>query len=137
MHSSPDRLQRLKGVHILLVEDEPDIADLLVFLFQTEGSTVSRCIDAETALSTLESVHPDLLVSNIKLPSHDGTWLIQQIRNHPCLRIQHLPALGVTSYDREVYACDALASGFNLFLSKLDSPDALVEAVSVLVALSH
>src|SRR3712207_6758280 len=88
----------LEGIHILLVEDEPDIADLLLFVLQTAGATVRRCSSAETALALLESFRPDLLISDIQLLSHDGNWLIQQIRNHSCPELHHLPALGVTSY---------------------------------------
>jgi CheY-like chemotaxis protein len=139
MHSYQDQpthakpLQPLQGLHILLVEDELDVADLLVFVFQTAGATIRWCSSAETALSVLESFPPDILVSNIKLPLHDGTWLIQQIRCHPRSELQHMPALAVTSYDREVSANLALGSGFDLFLSKLDSPEALVDAISALV----
>lgn len=123
----------LEGIHILLVEDEPDIADLLLFVLQTAGATVRRCSSAEIALPLLESFRPDLLISDIQLLSHDGNWLIQQIRNHPCSELRHLPALGVTSYHREVSADRALASGFDCFLSKLDSPNTLVEVISNLV----
>lgn len=120
-----------------MVEDEPDVADLLMFILQTAGSTVRRCTDAETALSLLEldSFQPDLLISNIKLLSHDGIWLIQQIRSHTRPELQNLPSIGVTSYDREVNAHEALTAGFNCFLSKLDTPDTLVETISALVRL--
>ena len=127
----------LEGIHILLVEDEPDITDLLLFVLQTAGAIVRRCIDAETALSILESFQPDLLISDIQLPSHNGNWLIQQIRHHPRPELRQLPALGVTSYHREVSASHALASGFDCFLSKLDSPQTLAEAVSKLVMASR
>lgn len=127
----------LEGIHILLVEDEPDIADLLLFILQIEGATVRRCSKAETALVLLESFRPDLLISNIQLLSHDGNWLIQQVRHHPCPELRRLPALGVTSYDREVSAARALASGFDCFLSKLDSPNTLIEVISKLARSSR
>jgi CheY-like chemotaxis protein len=127
----------LEGIHILLVEDEPDVADLLLFILQSAGATVRRCSSAETALSLLESFRPNLLISNIQLLSHDGNWLIQQVRNHPCPELRHLPALGVTSYHREVSADRALASGFDYFLSKLESPNTLVEVISNLVMSSR
>ena len=127
----------LEGIHILLVEDEPDIADLLLFVLQTAGAIVRRCTNAEAALSILESFQPDLLISNIQLISHDGNWLIQQIRNHPRPELRQLPALGVTSYHREVSASHALASGFDCFLSKLDSPQTLVETIAKLVMSSR
>lgn len=143
MHSHPSRSTQanqqdsLEGIHILLVEDEPDIADLLSFILQTAGAIVRRCSSAETALPLLESFRPNLLISDIQLLSHDGNWLIQQIRNHPCPELRHLPALGVTSYHREVSADRVLAAGFDCFLSKLDSPNTLVEVISKLVMSSR
>lgn len=127
----------LRNIQILLVEDEPDIADLLLFVLESAGSTVSHCTDAETALSILESCAPDLLVSNIRLSRRDGLWLIQQVRNHSCPEIRQLPAVGVTSYNREVYASHVLAAGFDRFLFKLDSPHILIETISALVAASQ
>ncbi len=125
--------QPLKGVQILLVEDEFDVANLLLFVLERAGSTVRFCIEAEDALSLLDSFQPDILVSNVKLPSHDGTWLIEQIRSHSRPELQDLPAIAVTSYDRDVCATCALEAGFDLFLSKLDSTDALVDAIAALV----
>lgn len=137
MYSHPTQLteadQPLRGLQILLVEDELDVASLLLFVLQTAGSRVKLCIEAEDALLALDTFQPDVLVSNIKLPSQDGTWLIQQIRSHSRPEIQHLPAIGVTSYDRDVCISCALDSGFDCFLSKLDPPDGIVDAIASLV----
>lgn len=132
-HTEINEPQPLKGIQILLVEDEPDVAALLLFVLQAAGSTVELCTEAEAALLVLESFQPDILISNIKLPLHDGIWLIGQIRNHLPQELQQLPAIGVTSYDREVSAACALKAGFDCFLSKLDSPDVIVKAISTLV----
>lgn len=122
----------LKGIQILLVEDELDIADLLLVIFQGAGATVRLCMEAESVLAVLETYQPDVLVANIKLPSHDGIWLIQQIRNHLRPEIRSLPAVGMTSYHRDVHADAALAAGFDCFLSKLDSPNEIVNTLSTL-----
>lgn len=129
--------QPLEGIQILLVEDEPDVASLLLLILQMSGATVEHYIQAETALLALESSSPNILVSNIMLPIHDGMWLIQQIRNHPRSEIQRLPAIGVTSYDRDVYPSHVLESGFDYFLSKLDSPDIMIEVIASLAVLSQ
>ncbi|MHC5728509.1 MAG: response regulator, partial [Nostoc sp.] len=51
-------LQQLVGTLILLVEDEPDIADLLIFILETAGAEVMALTDAEAALALVESLHP-------------------------------------------------------------------------------
>ncbi|MBD1846631.1 response regulator [Cyanobacteria bacterium FACHB-63] len=124
--------QPLTGIHILLVEDEPDMMTLLVFVLEAEGAIVSTCTDAETALSILEFSQPDILMSNIRLPEQNGIWLIQHIRQHSHPEIRQIPVIGITSYDRETSAEQALNAGFDCFLSKLDPPEALTEAIYTL-----
>lgn len=119
-------LQHLIGTLILLVEDEPDIADLLTFVLEADGAEVIALSDAETALTLVESLHPDILLCNVKLPDHDGNWLIEQIRVHSCSSLRQLPAIAITSYTREVSSHKALNAGFNRFLVKLESPDEIV-----------
>ncbi|MEH2083249.1 MAG: response regulator [Nostoc sp.] len=122
-------LQHLIGTTILLVEDEPDIADLLTFILETAGAEVMSLSDAETALDLVESLHPDLLLCNVKLPDRDGNWLIEQIRVHSSPSIRELPAIAITSYTREVSSYKALNAGFNRFLVKLESPEEIVDEI--------
>ncbi|MEH2167523.1 MAG: response regulator [Nostoc sp.] len=122
-------LQHLIGTTILLVEDEPDIADLLTFILETAGAEVMALSDAETALDLVESLHPDILLCNVKLPDRDGNWLIEQIRVHSCPSIRELPAIAITSYTREVSSHKALNAGFNRFLVKLESPEEIVDEI--------
>ncbi|MEH2046805.1 response regulator [Nostoc sp.] len=121
--------QHLIGTLILLVEDEPDIADLLTFILETAGAEVMALTDAETALDLIESLHPDILLCNVKLPVHDGNWLIEQIRVNSCPSIRELPAIAITSYTREVSSHKALNAGFNRFLVKLESPEQIVDEI--------
>ncbi|MEH1940066.1 MAG: response regulator [Nostoc sp.] len=119
-------IQQLAGTLILLVEDEPDIADLLTFILEAAGAEVIALTDAEAALDLIESLHPDILLCNVKLPDRDGNWLIEQIRVHSCSSLRQLPAIAITSYTREVSSYKALNAGFNRFLVKLESPDEIV-----------
>ncbi|MBG1258369.1 response regulator [Nostoc commune] len=128
-------LQNLIGILILLVEDEPDIADLLTFVLEADGAEVIALSDAEAALALIESLHPDILLCNVKLPDHDGNWLIEQIRVHSCLSLRQLPAIAITSYTREVSSHKALNAGFNRFLVKLESPEEIVDEIIHLLSI--
>ncbi|MBN3886474.1 MAG: response regulator [Nostoc sp.] len=119
----------LVGTTILLVEDEPDIADLLIFILEAAGAEVMALSDAEEALVLVESLHPDILLCNMKLPDHDGNWLIEQIRVHSCPSLRQLPAIAITSYTREVSSHKALNAGFDRFLVKLESPEEIVDEI--------
>ncbi len=119
-----------------MVEDEPDIAELLIFILKTAGAEVMAFIDAEAALSMLEFCHPDILLSNIKLPAHDGDWLIKQIRVHSSSLLRQLPAIAITSYTREVSSRMALDAGFDRFLVKFESPETIVAEIVHLLSTS-
>jgi len=119
----------LQGVQVLLVEDEPDIAELLVFILHTVGAEVVTATNAIEALTRLETHTPHVLLCNIKLPQHNGDWLVQQIRQHEAHTGRFLPALAVTSYSREVSAPHLLLDGFQAYLDKLSDPEQLVLAV--------
>jgi CheY-like chemotaxis protein len=122
-------LQRLVGIKILLVEDEPDIADLLIFILEAAGAEVVAFINAEIALALVESLHPDILLCNVKLPHHDGNWLIEQIRVHSCHFLRQMPAIAITSYTREVSCRKALNAGFDRFIAKLENPEEIIDEI--------
>jgi CheY-like chemotaxis protein len=111
-----DPFQSLLGIRVLLVEDEPDIQALLVFILETAGAEVVALGYAEIALRRLESRCPDILLCNVRLPLEDGYWLIRQIRTHACVALRELPAIALTSYTRDVSEVEAFNAGFDLFL---------------------
>ncbi|NDJ24983.1 response regulator [Nostoc sp. B(2019)] len=127
--SKTNLLQHLIGIRIMLVEDEPDIADLLIFILEASGAEVMAFVNAEIALALVESLHPDILLSNVKLPHHDGNWLIRQIRVHSCQFIRQLPAIAITSYTREVSCHKALSAGFDRFIAKLENPEKIINEI--------
>jgi len=122
----------LAGLIVLLVEDEPDIAELFTFILEEYGAEVVLVNSAVEALGELGQRLPDILVSNVKLPEEDGRWLIEQIRHLEGVW-NKLPAIAVTSYTREVDAERALQSGFQHFMSKPLDPDELVQEILKLV----
>lgn len=130
--SESNSLECLAGIRILLVEDEPDIAELLIVILEAAGAEVMAFINAEAALDSLESLHPDILLCNAMLPHHHGNWLIEQIRGHSSPYIRQLPAIAITSYTREFSISQALNAGFDRFLVKLES---LEEIEGVIVEL--
>ncbi|MDF5708905.1 MAG: response regulator [Nostoc sp. S4] len=134
--SDSNSLECLVGIRILLVEDEPDIAELLTMILEAAGAQVMAFINAEAALDSLESLHPDILLCNAILPYHHGNWLIKQIRGHSSPYLRQLPAIAITSYTREFSINQALDAGFDRFLIKLESLEE-IEGVIVELLSTH
>jgi CheY-like chemotaxis protein len=66
---------------ILVVDDDPILADVLVELFAKEGYSVRHVHDGETALSEIERGPPGLVVSDISMPGIDGVILTTELRS--------------------------------------------------------
>jgi len=68
---------------ILLVEDEPLLANLLKQRLEKEGYAVILAGDGEAALSVLKTTHPDLILLDIILPKMSGFELMEQLKDNP------------------------------------------------------
>ena len=129
---STDEERPLTSVKVLLVEDEFDVAELLLFILQDAGAEVVWLAQATEVLPELHQQDPDILISDIKLPDYDGTWLIQQIRRAETQTCGHLPAIAVTCYTREVSEQRMLDAGFERFITKFEF-DQLVPTILKLI----
>ena len=68
--------------HILIVEDEPNTAEMLVSYFESQGYEVSSVGCGEDALTFVQETLPDLVVLDIRLPDIDGYEVCRQLRSH-------------------------------------------------------
>ena len=130
--SAGDGNSRLNGLRVLLVEDEPDARDLLSFTLRVSGAEVQAVESAQQALIDLQSFKPDVLLSDIGLPTESGYELIEKIRALPTAASQ-VPAVALTAFATEKDRQRALASGFQLHLAKPVDPGTLIQAIDQLV----
>nr|WP_290222925.1 response regulator [Trichocoleus desertorum] len=127
----------LADLWLLLVEDEPDIAELLTFLLEQSGARVITAGSGREALKTVECFVPDVFISDIRLPDTDGWSLLAEVRaleNQKGLQV--VPAIAITNYstkllDQQVNT-KALAAGFQKYFSKPLEFDEFVMAVAEL-----
>jgi len=106
---------------LLLVEDEPALADLLKKYLERLGYQVDACVQADAALALLDA-HPEtyaLLITDLSLPDMSGDELMAQAR----LRAPQLPAIIASGYPYE-----PRLAGVE-FLQKPFLPNLLAEAV--------
>src|SRR3989475_7251658 len=108
----------LKGLRVLVVDDEADARELMRIVLRSSGAEVMSAASAEEAFEQVEQWHPDILVSDIGLPDVDGYALIQKLRTLEAERGWSIPALAVTAYARAEDRTRALSSGFQMHVAK-------------------
>ncbi len=124
----------LEGTRVLLVEDEPDVRELMVAVLEHCKVKVTAVGSAEEALLMLEREVPDVLVSDIGMPREDGYSLIRKVRALPPERGGKVPALAVTAHARAEDRKRALLSGFQMHLGKPVAPEELLLLIATLAS---
>jgi CheY-like chemotaxis protein len=66
-------------MHILIVDDEPLVAQTLTLVFRRNGFQVETAYDADQALASLRAVPPDLVLCDIDMPGRDGISLMADL----------------------------------------------------------
>ena len=124
----------LRGVTVLLVDDEADARELTARILRDSNAEVHGAGNVAQALQLLDQVHPHVLVSDIGMPDADGFDLLAQIRAHASSDAARLPALALTAFAQPQDRQRALASGFQAWVSKPLDPAELLAAVAQLAA---
>ncbi len=127
--------QRLDGVRVVLVDDEPDTREVLASILRGQGATVTTATCAREALRAVERDLPHVLVSDIGLPEVDGYALLQQVRALAGERARGVAALALTAHAGQQAARAAELAGFQKHLAKPVLPGRLIDEVSRLAAL--
>ena len=123
----------LDGINALVVDDDADARALTTFLLEQYGATVTAVASAEEAFTAVTQIKPDVLVSDIGMPTVDGYMLIRQVRTLPLEQGGQIPAIALTAYAGESDGQRALAAGFQQHLAKPIEPAALIEAIASLI----
>ncbi|MCC5637677.1 response regulator [Nostoc sp. CHAB 5844] len=126
----------LDGLQVLLVDDDTDSRELIVFLLEQYGAQVTQAQSANAALSHLGQAKFDLLISDIGMPDIDGYTLIRQIRKLSPAQGGEIPAIALTAYAGEIDQQLALAAGFQQHISKPIEPEVLIQVISTIPILS-
>jgi CheY-like chemotaxis protein len=127
----------LKGLRILVVDDDPDALTLMREVLEAAGASVISANSGRAALSALDEHTPHAIVSDLGMPGMDGFELLAQLRQSPVESRRNVPAAALTAYARSEDRTRSLKSGFQLYLSKPIDPGELVAAVASLASPVH
>jgi DNA-binding response OmpR family regulator len=110
----PDRLIGLGNtMKVLVVEDDPDIRELLTLYFEAKGYEVETAHDGQEALTQLQRVQPDLMLLDVILPKLDGWSVLTAVRAQ-----SRIPVILLTSLDSTDDVIKGLSLGADDYLCK-------------------
>lgn len=131
-----DESHALKGLRILLVEDEPDARELIAMVLQSSGAQVDAVDSAKGALESMSLAVPDVLVSDIGLPLESGYDLIRQVRALAS-DTKKVPAIALTAFATENDRKLSLSAGFQAHLAKPVEPADLLKTIKGVINGKH
>src|SRR4051794_18095553 len=125
----------LKGVAVLIVDDETDARELLVAMlgdYRAEGGGGASGAAAIAPLSG-DAFRPHVLVSAAGTPGPDGFALLRATGGMPADRLRKLPAIAVTAYANPDDRVRALVAGYQNHIPKPVDANALAAAIAQLI----
>lgn len=114
---------------ILIIEDNPENMQLMVYLLTAFGHTVFETTTGEPGLRLARTEAPDLILCDLHMPGMDGYEVAKHLKLDR--KLAAIPLVAVTAYamvgDRE----KVLAAGFNGYISKPINPESFVGEIEM------
>jgi CheY-like chemotaxis protein len=120
---------------ILVVDDVPDVTEMIGHLLKHAGYDVSTADSAKSALRLARKKNYDLIISDIGMPEMNGYELAEALR--ALNDYSHTPMIAVTGYSEYDDRGRAVQAGFNVHLTKPIEPAHLLELMNQLLSHLH
>ena len=118
-------------IHIVIVEDEPDILDVLSYSLKREGFQVTAALDGAEGLNLIQAKLPDLVLLDLMLPSMDGLDICRHLKNKE--RTRTIPVVMLTAKGEESDIVLGLGIGADDYVTKPFSPKELIARVKAVL----
>ena len=116
--------------NVLIVDDEPEILELLSFQLETAGYNVFKALNSRDALSTLNDETIDVAILDVMLPGLSGMDICKKMR--ASARLKSIPVLFLTARGEENDIVDGFQAGANDYMTKPFSSKVLLARVEAL-----
>jgi len=113
--------------HILLVEDEEQLIEIVATVLEEEGYEVRKTLTAEEALQEAPNYKPDLIISDMKMGEMDGFTLFQKVRSDT--NVGNVPFIFLTALDDSVTKNKAHVLGAAAYVTKPFDVDDFIKLV--------
>ncbi len=120
----------MSGEHILVVDDEPSIVEVVGLYLERDGYRVTVARDGQAALDAVRRERPDLIVLDLMLPKIDGLEITRRLRGHGEVAI---PIIMLTAKREETDRIIGLEMGADDYVVKPFSPQELVSRVKAVL----
>ncbi|AFY67551.1 multi-sensor hybrid histidine kinase [Geitlerinema sp. PCC 7407] len=131
IEDSPAIAQPLQPFRILVVENDPDIRELLTTILEQAGAEVKAVADCAVALDLIEPFQPSAIISEMTGAEENGRGLVNWLKASDSSH-SNIPAIALTAYDRAEDRTQALQAGFQQHVAKPVNPSELVTVVAEL-----
>ncbi len=131
LHYSDAQESSLMKNHILIVEDEEDIRELVRYNLEREGFSVSEAESGEEGLKKVLKKRPDLILLDLMLPGKDGMQVCRELKQNEEAR--SIPILMMTARGEESDIVAGLELGAEDYIVKPFSPKVLMARVKAVL----
>jgi two-component system, OmpR family, alkaline phosphatase synthesis response regulator PhoP len=127
MMKNPNMANALPTPKILLVDDDPDIIELLAYNLSKEGYETASALDGIQAVEVAKTFKPDLILLDVMMPRQDGIETARQIRQIPEFKDTYI--LFLTARAEEYTEVAAFDVGADDYIVKPIKPRALISRI--------
>jgi signal transduction histidine kinase/CheY-like chemotaxis protein len=127
-----DETLSLRGILVLVVDDEQDARDILREVLAEASAEVLVAASAKEGLALVKSRHPDIIVSDIGMPERDGYQFIRDVRELASKTDRRIPAIALTAFARSEDRTRVMLAGYQVHISKPIEPRELVATIKSL-----
>lgn len=120
----------MTGPRILVVDDDPDILELIEYKLRGLGYEVHTRVDGEQGLDAARSLHPALVLLDWMMPGRNGIEVLEAVRADPDVDVARTPVLVVTARSQPEDLARVESAGANGYLSKPFSMRELADRVA-------
>lgn len=113
---------------VMVVEDEVQIAEILIAYLERAGFRTARAGDGEVALQLKQSLRPDLILLDLNLPKRDGFAVLSSLRQDSMI-----PVIVISALDQDVDKLTALRIGADDYVTKPFNPNEVVARVTAVL----
>ncbi len=120
-----------RPLKVLVVDDEPDIVEILSYNLTKENFEVSKAYNGYEAVSFAMKNHPDLIIMDIRMPEMNGIEACRLIKKNE--QMKNIPVLFLTADNDEYTSLSAVEAGGDHFVTKPIRPSILIGMIHELI----